>query len=242
MKTKIGVLLLTISMLMSCGLEDLLDCYGGAFIKKELKISTCHKIDLDFPCEVILQKGTVQKIVIEGRDDMIRDLERLSSVSNDTWKARIRNHCIFHSRDAKLFITVPDLSEIKVDGNAKIETESGLNNVSRGLKCIVDGNASLFLDILSLESLELDIDGNAKADLRGQGDILNIIVDGNATINGHNMRVNNCNISIDGNATANVNVTESLVVKIDGNGTVCFKGNPVITSKIDGVGRLRNCN
>ena len=144
MKTKIGVLLLTISMLMSCGLEDLLDCYGGAFIKKELKISTFHKIDLDFPCEVILQKGTVQKIVIEGRDDMIRDLERLSSVSNDTWMVRIRNHCVFHSRDAKLFITVPDLSEIKVNGNAKIETQSGLNNVSRGLKCIVDGNASLF--------------------------------------------------------------------------------------------------
>ena len=61
-------LLLMITLLMSCGLGDVLECYDGAFVRKELKFSTFHKLDLDFPCEVIIQKGSVQKIVIEGKD------------------------------------------------------------------------------------------------------------------------------------------------------------------------------
>ena len=60
-------LLLMITLLMSCGLDDVLECYDGAFVRKELKLSTFHKLDLDFPCEVIIQKGSVQKIVIEGK-------------------------------------------------------------------------------------------------------------------------------------------------------------------------------
>lgn len=242
MKSKIFFLLLTISVLSSCNLVDVLDCYDGQFIKKELKLSTFHKIDIDFPCEVILQKGNTQKIIIEGRDDMIRDLESKSSVSNDIWRARIRNNCVFQAIDAKFFITVPDLSEIKVDGNAKIDTEQAMDNISSQLRCIVDGNASLFLDILQLEVLQLDIDGNAKADLRGKSKIMNIKIDGNATIHAHDMQVNSCDINIDGNATANVQVISSLQVKIDGNATVCYKGSPAITSNINGVGRLRNCN
>jgi hypothetical protein len=242
MKSKIFFLLLTISVLSSCSIVDVLDCYDGQFIKKELKLNTFHKIDIDFPCEVILQKGNTQKIIIEGKEDMIRDLESKSSVSNDTWKARIRNNCVFQAKDVKFFITVPDLSEIKVDGNARIDTEQAMDNISSQLRCIVDGNASLFLDILQLEVLHLEIDGNAKADLRGKSKIMNIKIDGNATIHAHDMQVNSCDINIDGNATANVQVISSLQVKIDGNATVCYKGSPSITSNINGVGRLRNCN
>ena len=132
-------LLLMITLLMSCGLGDVLECYDGAFVRKELKFSTFHKLDLDFPCEVIIQKGSVQKIVIEGKEDMINDLEKRSTVSNDTWKARIRSNCIFSSKDAKLLITVPDLNELKIDGNAKVDTETSLDNISQSLKCTVDG-------------------------------------------------------------------------------------------------------
>ena len=235
-------LLLMITLLMSCGLGDVLECYDGAFVRKELKFSTFHKLDLDFPCEVIIQKGSVQKIVIEGKEDMINDLEKRSTVSNDTWKARIRSNCIFSSKDAKLLITVPDLNELKIDGNAKVDTETGLDNISQSLKCTVDGNASLYLDIKMLKSLVLDIDGNAKADLKGQSERLDIIIDGNATNYGHEMQAKTTYINIDGNATVNTFTTESLNVIIDGSGTVCFKGSPVISSKINGIGRLKNCN
>lgn len=242
MKSKVLIVLFFVSMMTSCGIEDALDCYDGEIVNKELNFTSFQKIDIDFPSEVILQKGNTQKITIIGREDLIKDLESRSTVSNNTWKARIRNNCYFHSRDVKIFITIPGLSEIKIDGNTKVETEPELDNLADQLKCLIDGNASLFLDVTPMKSLSLDVDGNAKVDLKGQTQTLQIDIDGNATILGHDMVVKTCSVSIDGKATANLFVEETLHVNIDGNGTVCYKGNPVITSVISGDGRIINCN
>ncbi|MBK9736372.1 MAG: DUF2807 domain-containing protein [Saprospiraceae bacterium] len=235
------ILMLVFSTLLSCD-TDVFDCFDGEVITKELDLRTFHKLDIDMSAEVILQKGDVQKVTIEARKDLIADLESRSSVSDDIWKVRIKNFCNVKRSDVKIVMTVPGLKELSINGNVKVATESGLNNIASSFYCQVDGNASLYFSIQSLELLNLDINGNAKADLKGMTKELRIKVDGNSSIYGHDLEAKISTINIDGNATANVHVSDELNVSIDGNGTICYKGNPVITTKISGIGRIKSCN
>lgn len=233
--------LLIIGTLMSCDLDSF-NCYDGSIIKKELSLNRFHKIDIDFNCEVILVDGTKQKIVIEGKDDMIKDLESRSIVSNDTWRARTKDNCILPKKDTKIYITVPDLQEISVDGNYVISSDGLLKNIDDDLKIDLDGNGdlSLSLDLLSL--LELNIDGNCKADIRGITKRFNINCDGNSEVRAHDFLAEIIDIKIDGNCTNDVNASQKLIVNLDGNGTVCYKGNPQISSNQEGSSRIKNCN
>ncbi len=238
---KNGFYLLIVSTLISCDLDSF-NCYDGSIITKELSLNTFHKIDIDFSCEVILVDGDEQKIVIEGKDDMIQDLESRSIVSNDTWRVRAKGNCILPTKDTRIYITVPGLKELFVDGNYMISSEGLLKNVDNSLKIDLDGNGDLSLSLDDLALLELEIDGNGKVDIEGVAKRFNIDCDGNSEIRAHDFLAEIIDIEIDGNVTMDVNASQRLIVNMDGNGTVCYKGNPQITSNQDGSSRIKNCN
>ena len=235
------VYLLIVSTLMSCDLDSF-NCYDGSIITKELSLNTFHKIDIDFSCEVILVDGDEQKIVIEGKDDMIKDLESRSIVSNDTWRARTKGNCILPTKDTRIYITVPGLKELFVDGNYLISSEGFLKNVYDALKIDLDGNGDLSLSLDNLVLLELEIDGNSKVDIEGVTNRFNIDCDGNSEIRAHDFWAEIIDIKIDGNANMDVNASQRLIVNMDGKGSVCYKGNPQITSNQEGSSRIKNCN
>ncbi|HMU03673.1 MAG TPA: DUF2807 domain-containing protein, partial [Saprospiraceae bacterium] len=235
---KNGFYLLIISTLLSCDLDSF-NCYDGSFITKELSLSVFHKIDIDFGCEVILVDGVEQKIVIEGKVDMIQDLESRSIVSNDTWRVHTKGNCILPTKDTRIYITVPGLKELSVDGNYMISSEGLLKNVDNSLKIDLDGNGDLSLSLDNVALLELKIDGNGKVDIEGVTNRFNIDCDGNSEIRAHNFLAEIIDIEIDGNVTMNVNASQRLIVNMDGNGTVCYKGNPQITSNQEGSSRIK---
>lgn len=238
---KNGFYLLIVSTLMSCDLDSY-NCYDGSIVTKELSLNTFHKIDIDFSCEVILVDGDEQKIVIEGKDDMIQDLENRSIVSNDTWKVRTKGNCILPTKDTRIYITVPGLKELSVDGNYMISSEGLLKNIDNSLKIDLDGNGDLSLSLNNLALLALEIDGNGKVDIEGVTNRFNIDCDGNSEIRAHDFLAEIIDIEIDGNATMDVHASQKLIVNMDDKGTVCYKGNPQITSNQEGSSRIKNCN
>lgn len=235
------VYFLIVSVLMSCDLDSF-NCYDGSIITKELSLNTFHKIDIDFSCEVILVDGDEQKIVIEGKDDMIQDLENRSIVSNDTWRVRTKGNCILPSKDTRIFISIPGLKELSVDGNYMISSEGFLKYVDDALKIDLDGNGDLSLSLDDMALLELVIDGSCKVDIEGVTNRFNIDCDGNSEIRAHDFGAEIVDIKIDGNANMDVNASQRLIVNMDGKGSVCYKGNPQITSNQEGSSRIKNCN
>ncbi len=225
----------------SCGIENVLDCYNGEDTKKEIQVEKFTSLDVDIPCHIELMNGDVQKTIVEGKEDMIRDLEKRSIVVNGEWRLRLRDNCIIRSSEVKITMIVPGLKEIDIDGNGKIFSREKLSNLNKSFLIEVDGNADTDL-VMDVEELSMNVDGNAKLELNGKANKMSINVDGNSTLNCHNFVVKSMNLKIDGNSTANVHCTEVLDVDIDGSGKVCYKGNPNIISRIDGVGKVINCN
>jgi hypothetical protein len=238
---KLGLLMIITVIASSCGIENVLDCYNGEFTTTELSVASFEKLDIEIPCEITLLNGETQKVIIEGREDMISDLEKRSKVVNGEWQLRLRNNCIVRGSEVKITLIAPGLKKLDIDGNAKVFSEGKLSNLFKNFEVDVDGNAEINLDMM-VETFDVKIDGNAKLNLKGSTDQFDIDIDGNSTINGHDLLAKNGKLRIDGNGTANVNCQETLEVTINGSGKVCYKGNPSIVSKIDGVGKVNNCN
>ena len=238
---KILVLSLMVIAMSGCRFENILDCYNGDFIKKEVSFEKFSELDVDIPCEIELVNGDKQIIIIEGREDMIRDFEKRSSVFNGELQMRLRNNCIIRSNEIKITMVIPGLKKVDIDGNAKIFSQGKLMNTSDEMNLKVDGNvnANLFIDT---KRLIVDVDGNAKISLLGKAERLELKVDGNSTINAIDFIVKNAILDIDGNANVQLNCEETLNARIDGNAKICFKGNPVVTSKISGTGKINSCN
>jgi len=222
-------------------LEDF-HCYNGDVITKELAINSFHKLDIDLNCQIILLNGTVQKVVIEGKEDMIKDVESRSIVTDDTWIVRSKSNCTLPKRESKLYITVPGLNEISIDGDFILSSDEFLKNINKILKIDLDGNGDVSVMIDSLTLLELNMDGNCKAELIGRTKRFDIYSDGNSVVKAHDLVSEITNLEIDGNVTANVQVLHKLFIKIDGNATVCYKGNPQIISNQNGSSKIKNCN
>jgi hypothetical protein len=237
------VILFLLISLSSCSLYNTIDCYDGKIITKTITTSDFHKLDIDFSSNVVLKEGNKLEITVEGKEDLIADLEKLSKVENDTWKARIKNGCFdLHRNETKLIITIPNLTAIVADGNVSIVSEMPLSNITTMLTCAIDGNADVNLELLNETSITLTIDGNADVILKGKGQKMEVNIDGNADLEAHDFTVDQCSVLVDGNASAQVNVNTKLIVNIDGVGRVCYKGHPQIESKINGVGSVKNCN
>jgi hypothetical protein len=220
-----------------------LDCYDGKEVSKSISVKEFHKIDVDFACEVVIEEVTELEIRIEGKEDLIADLEKFSKVENDTWIARVEKKCLGGSRsDAKIFLTVPNLSSIKADGNVKVSTAKALSNLASSFTCDVDGNADLIFDVSKLMKLTIKVDGNADVEMIGSVDEMTVTVDGNSNVKAHEFIAKECTIKVDGSSSADIHVLDLLKVDVDGLSSICYKGNPKIESKVDGVGNIKNCN
>ncbi len=239
---KLGMIFLLVGV-SSCGFYNSFDCYEDKVITKTIATRDFHKLDIDFSSTVFLKEGSQLEVKIEAKEDLIADLELLSKVENDTWKARIKNQCLGREKsETKLFLTIPNLSEIIADGHVNISTDKSLSTTTENFFCKVDGNADLVLDLLNSSVIELTADGSADVELNGKGKSLDIKIDGNADVRAHNFEIDECNLVVDGSAYVEVKVNRLLKVNNDGVGSVCYKGNPTIESKNNGVGRVKNCN
>ena len=129
------------------------------------------------------------------------------------------------------------------DGNC-IEPEVGMTIYigSNTLNAIdLDGKGNLYIDDLSVSSLELNVSGDGNIYASGKVNNLEINIDGVANIIADEFRSNYCSIDINGEAYVYIYVNTSLVVDIDGVGTVYYTGNisdENVSKDIDGTGSV----
>jgi hypothetical protein len=218
------------------------DCYDGRIETKTIELATFHKLDLSVNADVIIVDGDKQKITLRGREDLIEDIEKRSTLTNDTWHVRNKNFCPIDRSDLTITITIPNLRELHIDGNGRIESESRLTNIAQNIDLSIDGSGKMEILFDKAKSLSAYIDGSGDMDLNGEVENLDIEIDGNGDIRAEGISAQNCNARIDGSGDVIVDVEEDLYVVINGSGTVCYKSNPNIVKKIDGSGRVKNCN
>jgi hypothetical protein len=224
-------------LLFSCELDDLCEKGEGATVSRTLDLASFHSITIDNAATVFLSQGEEQKVVVEGQENIIDLLD--TNVDNETWTVDFTRNCVRDYRDLNIYITIPDIQRLTVDGSGNLVGETVF--IVDDLSLVIDGSGDM--DIAAeVEELNTRIDGSGSVKLEGLATTARFFIRGSGDVSAFNLEAKNADVEIRGSGDVEVFATDFLNVDIDGSGDVFYKGNPEITLRIDGSGELENAN
>ncbi len=218
--------------------DDWFGCIDGQgpLESRELILSNgIEGLDLRISATVFISQGD-QKIVVEGKPNVIDELEL--DVNNGVWAIET-DRCVRDIGDMKIFVTIPDITLLKISGSGDIVSEDFLNTDDIVLQIFGSGNIDLGLNS---DDIEAKISGSGAMNLEGDADHLDLRIEGSGDFNAFNLTTNTMDVNISGSGDADVRVLNELDVRISGSGDVRFKGNPVLNVSISGSGRVIDAN
>ena len=188
----------------------------GPIVKKELNLDDFNSIGLGVSADVYLTQNSRQKVVVEGQQNIIDNLE--TEVEDGSWnigfEKNVRNH-----KTLNIYISLPTLKALAVAGSGDIYGETAFKN---------------------LGDLNVSISGSGNISLKGDARKTNLSIAGSGDIEMGDMRVSDCSVSIAGSGDCDIYVSGRLVVSIVGSGDVHYGGQPKVSTSIIGSGDVES--
>lgn len=184
-------------------------------IKKELNLSSFNRFGLAVNGKVYLEKGTQQKVVVEGPQYIIDQLN--TEVKDGGWSIGLKNEKEYQGGELVFHITLPEVTGLSIAGQGSIISKNKFTGINE---------------------LSFSIAGSGDIEFAGDANILKISIAGNGDVNAPDLEAKECKVSIAGSGDCIINVKDELKVSIAGNGAVKYKGSPSIKSSIAGSGSV----
>jgi hypothetical protein len=205
---------------------------NGNVVKEKRTISSFNKIDISGAYEVLLHKGTQEKLEIEADENLLEFIE--TEVRNNTLFIS-SSQPIGNSESLILYITTVNLDEIDVSG--AIELRNKGSYTSENLAIEVSGAADINLDV-NLENLTLNMSGASETTFTGNADNFKIELSGAGELDAKKLKTRNTSMLISGASSASVFAKKTLDISVSGAASVRYKGSPKITKSISGAGSI----
>jgi len=220
----IGLLSFTVVVFIACNKAR------GPVEEQEIVIDPITGIDLSIRDNVYISQGASQRIIIEGQDNVIEELNK--EVKNGIWKIYFAQKPSLY-KNMKIHITVPDINYISLSGPGMVISKTMMELDT--LSLVVTGSGNIDVDAY-VNKLHCSMLGKGDIFLKGTCEKQYINNTGTGRINSFDMLAQQCVIGIEGDGTSDVAVDKKLNVRITGNGSVNYYGNPEVQSEIDGTG------
>lgn len=208
----------------------------GPIVEQVLNLDDFSGIEVRLPIEVVLRQGDFQEVRVEGKQNIIDELEL--DIRNGVWEIETRD-CVRDIGNMKIFITIPEIRELAIAGSGEIFGENLFVVQDVELKIAGSGDMDLAMEGDDYEAV---ITGSGNIKLEGLGDELDIKITGSGDVAAFNLDVVRARVEITGSGNAEVSVQDELDVKISGSGDVRYKGNPSLDVNISGSGRVVDAN
>jgi hypothetical protein len=210
---------------------------NGPIVSVDLDMPEFTGINLTMPGQVFITQGSPQSVTVEAKQNIIDELEL--NVNNDGIWLIDTDRCVRDIDDFKVFITIPDITELTITGSGDIVSENFL--IVNDILLRITGSGDLDVG-LEADDIDVDITGSGNMLIEGTGDSLDARITGSGDIRAFDLEVNRAEINISGSGDAEVNVIDELDIRISGSGDVKYKGNPSIDVTISGSGRVVDAN
>ncbi len=208
----------------------------GPIVEQTLTLDEFSGIELNLPIEVILTQGDVQQVVVEGKQNIIDELER--DVRSGVWEIETRD-CVRDIGNMKIFITIPEIRELSIAGSGEIFGDNVF--IVNDVELQISGSGDMDL-AMEGDDFEAVITGSGNIKLEGIADELDLKITGSGDISAFDMDALRARVEITGSGNAEVSVQDELDVKISGSGDVRYKGTPSLDVSISGSGRVVDAN
>jgi len=144
--------------LVACDRDSSFDCIqkAGTIIKEEIPITPFEKVLVNRDIQLSIEEGQTFKVVLETGENLINDID--VKVTGDQLQLTDNNTCNF-IRDygiTKVFVTAPNLTEIRTSSQYTVSSVGTLNYES--LKLLSED--SVAPDLFTVGDFNLDIKTN----------------------------------------------------------------------------------
>ena len=227
MKKSIYILLFL--AIFSCDSENASDCFqtSGSTITETFLVNDFNTILVNRGVELVIKQGVTQQVVVQTGENLLNDVS--VEVIDEQLILTDSNTCNF-VRDfatTKVFVTTPNVTEIRCSTQYKITSDGVLNFETLDLvsEDFTDPDAFAVGDFdlqLDVENLRVTSNGLSFFYLSGQVENLNVnFVSGDGRFEGENLIAQNVSVFHRGSNDILVNPQETLT------GTILSTGNVV---------------
>jgi hypothetical protein len=243
MKTsKINVIvfaLLATIFLSSCHDDDMFGVRGeGPVVTETRAIDDFDQIDLKVSGEVYITQGSTQEVRIEAQRNILDILD--TDVRNGKLEIDFGRHWARRHKEIKVYITVPEITGLKVSGSGKI---IGQSDFSTGyLDADISGSGNIDFSVVDTETIDADISGSGNMNLYGNSQNLKMDISGSGKLRAFELTAENADIKISGSGNSDVFVEQHLKARVSGSGRINYKGNPTVDVNVSGSGKVVNVN
>ncbi|MEM9990321.1 MAG: head GIN domain-containing protein [Bacteroidota bacterium] len=221
----------------SCELDDIFADGEGPTITKELTIGTFTGINLDISADVFITQGDSLQVSAEGQENIINLLEL--DIANDIWDIEYDGTRIGRHNGLKIFITLPEITELTIDGSGEIISENVLE--AEELALAIDGSGDMDL-ALNVSDLFAEVDGSGSMTLEGVAENIDVKIKGSGDVKGFDLSTTRADVEIRGSGDVELMVSDFIRVEIDGSGSVFFRGDAELDETINGSGEVVRIN
>ncbi|MGB1241044.1 MAG: head GIN domain-containing protein [Chitinophagales bacterium] len=233
-----------------------LDCTKGSgdVISETRIVDFFDEIEMRGSFDLRLTQADEFSLVIEGEDNILPLID--TRVNSQDRLIIDMDGCVRTNERIVLFVSAPNIEEIRVDGSGDVFAVTTLDFNS--LKIDINGSGDVDIDSLFTNFAEINIDGSGdvmvdyidavtiNVEVQGSGDIdfagfsndFNVDIEGSGKVDALNLITETCEIDISGSGDCEITATDELDIIIRGSGSVYYRGDPVITSSIAGSGDI----
>lgn len=183
--------------------------------------------------EALTEIFSVSDIKVENGILMI-NIERKPETPNKSLWAKIDD--IKLNPTMKLYVSMKNISELRVNGGGKIISENSL--AASNLSLAVNGSGSMDVDIKG-DIVKAEVSGSGSLALRGYATSIDALISGSGNINGFTCPIETAKVMVTGSGTCELNVTNTIDATVLGSGQVKHKGNTkTAQKKVYGAGAV----
>jgi hypothetical protein len=205
----------------------------GQIITELRTLPVFHTIKMNCSGKIILTQGKDQIIMVKT------DNKALANLKTDVAKGELTITLGGFSKPAvlEIEITMPDISDLEVNGSGKIEVKNEIN--SSNLSFIVNGNGSITAKINST-FIYNKIFGSGNILLAGKTKSLEVDIFGSGQINSLDLGADDLKAKLSGGGVCKSSVNNDLNLEISGTGELKYNGQPKVKLKINGSGTVES--
>jgi hypothetical protein len=183
-------------------------------------VSNFTKVSFRVPGKLYLRQGTTTKVEIEGKSDILKEIEtevdggKLSIKREGKWNNNWDN-----DDKVNVYITMSTIDALNVSGSGNLIAETLVK--SQNLDLNVSGSGSL--------KVEVEVSGDMEADVSGSGDLM---------VKGKCSNLDS-DVSGSGKVSADVNINSLADFSVSGSGKIQASGSAnTVKTSISGSGKV----
>ena len=144
------------------------DCIKGEgpIVSEDRNLKDFDGIELDISANVYLEKSNTFKFRIEAQENILDEIETF--VSAGLLHIRYDNLCVMSRRSVRIYISMPELTDIEVGGSGKVLSSDVFD--CNNLRLRVSGSGDIELGAIA-KTIECVISGSGEIDLRKSEEI-----------------------------------------------------------------------